>query len=170
MNIRYRFGAWTGAAALAALGMSAAAAHAQDAVERCRQSADDQARIACLEAALQQQSEPAPAVVPPPAEPSAAAPSRELGAEQVAARASVRSAEPSERVQARLAAAETIPFRRLQLTLDNGQVWRQIEGDTQRVSVRADTDTSVEIWEARIGGYRMRLNELARTIRVERVR
>ncbi|TRO89011.1 hypothetical protein FKB34_15020, partial [Glycocaulis profundi] len=69
MRAGHRLSIW--AAAVALVGLCTAAAQAQDdAVERCREAADDQARIACLEAALRQQSGPAPAAPPaPPGEP-----------------------------------------------------------------------------------------------------
>lgn len=63
-----------------------------------------------------------------------------------------------------------VPYRRLQITLDNGMIWRQIEGDVQRLRIDEDDASTVEIWETRLGGYKLRFNDLARTIRVERIR
>lgn len=96
-----------------------------------------------------------------------------FGAEQVAARnAPPRSQSDAqqERLAARVASVSTVPYQRLEVTLDNGQVWRQIAGDNQRITERHANGSSVEIWEARLGGYQMRLNEISRTIRVERIR
>ncbi len=95
-----------------------------------------------------------------------------FGASQVAARTATRATTEAsaERMTARIANVSTVPFERLEVTLDNGQVWRQIAGDRQRLNERHVQGNSVDIWEARLGGYQMRLNEIARTIRVERIR
>lgn len=167
----------------------------QEAVERCRAAASDEARIACLEAALagdhgdEDGAEPAP----PSTEPAALRPALpestdrtaareplnpasrtadDLGAEQLRS----RNRTPEERAEEleaasglRVARYGTVPFRRLQVYLENGQVWRQIQGDTQRLRVDLDRNQTVDITESSLGGYRLRLNEMRRTIRVERV-
>ena len=56
------------------------------------------------------------------------------------------------------------------MTLENGQVWRQIKGDTQQVRVDLERNQTVDIEESSLGGYKLRLNEMRRTIRVERVK
>lgn len=149
-----------------------------DPIERCRQADSDQQRIACLEQALrgtEAELEPAAPKTSrePPLETTEPAASRiaDMGAEQVSARSSrARSDEPALRLQAAVHNVEVIPYQRLQITLDNGHVWRQIRGDTQRIQARRASEQTVEIWESNLGGYRMRLNEMARTIRVERIR
>lgn len=95
-----------------------------------------------------------------------------FGAEQVAARNASRtpSQASEERLAARVVAVATVPYQRLEVTLDNGQVWRQIAGDSQRIAARHVNGNSIELWEARLGGYQMRLNDISRTIRVERIR
>lgn len=65
---------------------------------------------------------------------------------------------------------DEVPFRRLVVYLENGQVWRQIKGDTQTIRATRDRNQTVDIEESALGGYRLRLNEMRRTIRVERVR
>ncbi len=183
---------------LAAFGPLPLAYAEPDAIERCRQADTDQERIACLEAALrgpqaqvEQEAEPdmsdepvksekpeiaaeqtSPEKTAPPATaPEGATRSIDLGAEQVSARESRgRPSEPLPRMNAAVRSVEVIPFRRLQVTLDNDQVWRQIRGDTQRINERRAREQTVEIWESNLGGYRMRLNEMERTIRVERIR
>lgn len=97
----------------------------------------------------------------------------QFGASQVAARTASRtpaSHTPSDRLAARIAQVSIVPYQRLEVTLDNGQVWRQIAGDRQRLNERHVDGNTVDIWEARLGGYQMRLNEISRTIRVERIR
>jgi translation initiation factor IF-1 len=150
----------------------------QRALDRCQGAHSADLRIACLEAELEfaylGRQEPRAAAARPespgePAPPEMAAADR-LGAAQVAARTARRAPEDPGRMTARVEQAEVVPYRRLQVQLDNGQVWRQIQGDTQRITIRGADPLTVEIWEARAGGYQMRLNELGRTIRVERLR
>lgn len=94
-----------------------------------------------------------------------------FGASQVAARTTSRATEtPSQSLDARITGVSVVPYQRLELTLDNGQVWRQIAGDSQRINERHADDNTVSIRETRLGGYQMRLNEISRTIRVERIR
>lgn len=94
-----------------------------------------------------------------------------LGSEQVARRAGVRptSAE-AERLLAMIVASERTHPNRLQVYLEDGQVWRQIQGDTQVVELRRDARLSAEIWPSGLGGYRMRLPSIGRVLKVERIR
>lgn len=100
-----------------------------------------------------------------------------LGAEQVNARRSNRrsvqlAAAEVDRVDSAIAVFEVIPYERLEITLANGQVWRQISADNQRVAtrMRQNRDYTASIQEGRLGGYQLRINELSRIIRVERIR
>ena len=70
----------------------------------------------------------------------------------------------------RVAAYEAGPYGKLIITLENGQVWRQIKGDTQQIKVDLDRNQTVDITESPISGYKLRLNEMRRIIRVERVK
>jgi hypothetical protein len=94
-----------------------------------------------------------------------------LGAEQVEAR-NRSTSEDEEIVNATVVDFDFVGYRRLLVQLDNGQIWRQIDGD--RVSVdrglRHDDPFDVEMWGTRLGGYRMRILPLNRTIRVERLK
>jgi hypothetical protein len=96
-----------------------------------------------------------------------------IGAEQVRAR-NETSAEIAARLASvsglKVAAYSEVPFQRLQVELENGQIWRQISGDTQHVRVDLQRNQTVDIEESRISGYRLRLNEMRRTIRVERIK
>lgn len=152
-------------------------------VETCRKTASDAERIACLEAALigttatdtepnlrserRERGEPdrTPVTSPEPID--------GIGAQQVRSRnqtsADLNASLETARGQ-RVAEYVEVPYRRLQVELENGQVWRQISGDTQRLRVDLDRNQTVDIEESRIGGYRLRLNEMGRTIRVERIR
>jgi len=108
-----------------------------------------------------------------PAAPVTSAP--ELGAEQVAARTATRQNTPSAEVERQVfqvTSTRTVPYEKLEVSLSNGQVWRQIKGDTQKIRVprKYRDGLSVEIWSAPVSGYKMRLTELKRTIRVERLK
>lgn len=199
---------------------SAPALAQHPAVVDCRSQGVPQARIACLEAALNALYEPerpasheplprvkrdpeakppaagSPAVVDTqspdaPATISESLPSVErgtarqasviapvqpaaraagLGAEQVEARRGEAAARSASATGLRVQSYATVPYRRLQVTLENGQVWRQIEGDVQRFRVDLERNQTVDIVAAPISGYRLRLNEINRTIRVERIR
>ena len=56
------------------------------------------------------------------------------------------------------------------MTLKNGQVWEQIKGDTRKVRVDLRKNQTVNIEESSFGGYKLRLNEMRREIRVRRVK
>jgi hypothetical protein len=98
----------------------------------------------------------------------------ELGAEQVAnidraaGRAPPRGPEP--RMTAGVVSAREVPYKRLEVELDNGQVWRQTQADENWDSRRYRDPIDVEIWASAFGGYRMRIVEQDRTLRVERAR
>lgn len=146
----------------------------QSVVDDCRKSPSDAERIACLETALLANepsiSEPA-AADPPKAQPADQQPVG-IGAGQVIARNQTREemlAALEEAHGLEVSAYDVVPYERLQVTLANGQVWRQIKGDTQLIRVDLDKNQTVDISESSLGGYKLRLNEMRRTIRVERV-
>lgn len=105
-----------------------------------------------------------------PEQPAAgsAASGAEIGAEQVKS-ANQREAELQRASGLRVARYKQVPFRRLEVHLENGQVWRQINGDTQEVRASMRKNQTVDIEESSLGGYKLRLNEMQRTIRVRRV-
>jgi hypothetical protein len=102
-----------------------------------------------------------------------AADASDIGAEQVEARTISRE----ERIAAlesatglRVASYRMVPYERLVVELENGQVWRQIKGDVQRIRVNMERNQTVDITESSFGGYQLRLNEIRRTIRVQRIK
>jgi len=134
----------------------------QSIVDHCRDTSSDADRITCLEAALlvqelqiEQQTEPAG-----------------IGAEQVIAKTQTRE-ELRENLKAagglQVASYDQVPYERLLVILENGQVWRQIKGDTQKIRVDLKRNQTVDITESSLGGYKLQLNEMRRTVRVERV-
>ncbi len=171
--------------------------NAAEIITRCAAEQDTGERIACLEAALQRETRPTDVeraagsatkadTNEQPNTDSAALPENspsvkevatlpELGAEQVAARTptprETSSPEP-ERQQFAVASTRTVPYEKLELSLVNGQVWRQIKGDNQKIRIprKHRENLTVEIWRAPVSGYKLRLTELRRTIRVERLK
>jgi hypothetical protein len=162
----------------------------QAVIDHCRNAASDADRIVCLEAALlgmeieaaptditqSQIDPPGQKVDPAPADSLGELPESTvvgIGANQVITRTQTQQERIDSLEQARgmsVASYGTVPFQRLLVTLENGQVWRQIKGDTQQVRVDLKRNQTVDIEESSLGGYKLRLNEMRRTIRVERVK
>ena len=95
-----------------------------------------------------------------------------LGFEQVAERSGERQPRVAEtRYAFSVVDADESFFGGLQVQLENGQIWRQQRDDGTRILIlQSDPIENVEIWQSdRFGGYRMRLVDQGRTIRVERV-
>lgn len=162
----------------------------QSVIDHCRNTSTDADRIACLEAALlgkeievapteatRSQIDPTSQEVPL-AGVDVSVESREaevvgIGADQVIARNQTQQERLDNLEEARgmsVASYGTVPVGRLLVRLENGQVWRQIKGDTQQVRVDLERNQTVDIEESSLGGYKLRLNEMRRTIRVERVK
>ena len=179
---------------------AAPAAAQQSVVEHCRDTSSDADQIACLEAALLGRDyavaapTPAARIDSPSMEIDAgvaddaiqAAPVEAaelilaadrtpvgIGAEQVILQNQTRE-DRDEHLESALGEAvagyQHVPYERLVVTLENGQVWRQIKGDTARIRVSLDRNQTVDISESGLGGYKLRLNEMRRTIRVERIK
>lgn len=97
----------------------------------------------------------------------------DIGSEQVAARTMTseeRRVALASATNQRVAQYRMVPYERLVVKLENGQTWRQIKGDVQRIRVNLKKNQTVDITESRLGGYQLRLNEMRRTIRVERIK
>ncbi len=141
-----------------------------DPVAASERDSDDDARNVPepAPAAAQAQANPAPQ----PGSGSGERAAADIGAEQLARRRG-RDDETDPLASASdlvVASFDYVPYDRLQVTLENGQVWLQITGDTQRVRASLRKNRTVDIEESPLGGYKLRLNEMRRTIRVERVR
>jgi hypothetical protein len=113
------------------------------------------------------------ATAPPAArtDESQAATRKELGSEQVARRNEARP-DVEGGVSATVVAFDVVGYRKLLLELDNGQIWRQTNGDRADVAwdLRDERNFDVELRRSGLGGYRMYLAPIDRTIRVERVK
>jgi len=139
-----------------------------DPVAACEREDDDDACNATDPAVAQSQENPAP----PPGSGSGERAAADIGAEQlVRRRGRDDETDPlASAIDLAVASFDYVPYNRLQVTLENGQVWLQISGDTQRVRASLRKNRTVDIEESPLGGYKLRLNEMRRTIRVERVK
>ena len=152
---------------------------------RCAGIADDAERLACFDrtaAMVATQGDPVlssgtPAETAPPPAPSTApaaalppspaadpapAPRRRFGLPE-------RRQEPDSQS---LAVAELSLDRagKLVVTLADGQVWRQLSGDTTDVRLpREGAAQTATVRRAALGSYRMTIEPLGRTVRVKRV-
>jgi len=153
------------------------------AIADCARISSTGDRILCLENALRQLSPDEANATPVSEAPeiengeasvaAAEEPEQSIGDAQVRARNATheqRLSSLESAVQLKVARYSKIPYERLVIELDNGQIWRQIKGDVQRIRVNLDRNQTVDIMQSAIGGYQLRLNEIRRTIRVERVR
>ncbi len=158
-------------------------------IEHCRGTSSDADRITCLEAALLGQERlidtSTRTQVDPPSLELDAGPAADavepvpkaapvgIGADQVIARNQTREDMIEQLEEARgllVVSYDQVPYERLVVTLENGQVWRQTKGDTQNIRVDLQRNQTVDITESSISGYKLRLNEMRRTVRVERVK
>ena len=62
------------------------------------------------------------------------------------------------------------PFGRVIVFLDNGQVWRQIDGDTDHVRFKKGVENMVEISRGAIGSYVLTVNDAGVGVKVRRVK
>lgn len=165
-------------------------------IDRCKQTSSESDRIACLEAALLDKEPPsatqetaampveAQAQIDPPGMELDAGPADDtiasaeslptgIGAEQVIANNQTKAEHKEVRQKAQgmvIAKYEWVPYERMVVTFENGQVWRQIKGDRTRIRTSLERNQTADITESGFGGYMLRLNEIRRTIRVERIR
>lgn len=160
-NLRpLRVGSVTLAAALAIAG---GALTAQDTDSDCAQFEGAQ-EIACLREALARTQQ---ALVE--AEKALEASEVALGAEQAARRAGLPAPKEDQRFTSVIVASERAHPNRLLVRLENGQVWRQIQGDTQIVLLPSNGRVNAEFSRSGFGGYRMRLPDMGRVVKVERL-
>lgn len=95
----------------------------------------------------------------------------ELGLEQVEAR-NTRQRDPEERIKAEVVEFDFVGRQKLRVRLANGQIWKQTNADRPNHyrALRNKEGFSVELWETGLGGYRMYIVDIGRTVRVERLK
>ncbi|MEJ2513640.1 MAG: hypothetical protein P8080_02330 [Gammaproteobacteria bacterium] len=174
-------GVWIFLAMLLASGLSPSWAEDDAAVVRCAQIRDDAERLACFDRVARQQREaietpppaPAPAApaqpansTPPPPPPAPASTADDFGAEQTQA-AAAETEDSSKVMRTRIVGYFDGFTGDTELTLENGQVWRQT--DSARLPVQ-ETNPAVVIEKGFFGNYRLSVEGFNRSIRVKRVK
>ncbi len=177
-------------------GLSQSDKQAVVATVSCRDIASDAERLACLDnasAALAKTSivredaegERTPYVfaennavaegtdTPAPTEKaqSETAPEADFGGERLRARKEQREKGRRQSLTAQIVEIVVNPFDKVTVTLDNGQVWRQLDGDDRTVLFPADGPEvyTAQIKQGLFGNYMMKIVERDRTIRVRRI-
>jgi len=178
------------AAVIAAAFVVSGAAHAQTAADKatdaaiaCLDIGDPAERLSCLEAAARDIK--ATRIRKETAEESAAADAMGavIAAEDASedelfgaeALSSSRQAKTEERKKKKLEATvvefRVNPFGVVTAVLDNGQVWRQLNSDDEKLHLpKSDKVFTVTVKKGALGNYMMKVNELKRTIRVKRIK
>jgi hypothetical protein len=62
------------------------------------------------------------------------------------------------------------PFGRFVVFLDNGQIWQQIEGDTDQAHFRKNGGDTVTISRGMLGSYNLRVNDTGLAFKVRRIK
>ncbi|MEE2691164.1 MAG: hypothetical protein VX640_06465 [Pseudomonadota bacterium] len=91
-----------------------------------------------------------------------------FGAETFADKDAVNELEKLSRINAGVAEMQMMEDRRLKITLDNGQVWRQDPDDKIIPAPKDGVERTAEIRRAMFGRYLMTIEPEGRTIRVKR--
>lgn len=76
------------------------------------------------------------------------------------------------RILTHVVSFDFVAIERLRVRLENGQVWRQTDADRPKLSLKLRKLESfdVEMWKTGLGGYRMNILPIGRTVRVKRLR
>ena len=158
---------------------------------RCADLAGDEARLACYDRtaamvrasaaqdpvlsssvpAQTKSAAPAPGTAPsavlPPARAASASP--EEARRRFGLRRRIETQEP-ESITSAVAELALSRAGRAVLTLEDGSVWRQLDGDDRTVRLRREMPSqTVTIKRGALGSYRATIEPLGRTIRVRRV-
>jgi hypothetical protein len=108
---------------------------------------------------------PSQAYVPPPV-PAQRQTVGDFGAERLEENPS--SPKKLERITAEVTAFHADPFGRFTVSLSNGQVWKQIEGDVTVASYRKTTRTAI-IARSFLGSFALKFNDSEKMYKVTRV-
>lgn len=145
--------------------------------DRVAHSANPVATAPAAAAPPQQMAQPAPMQMPQPAPPAAFGynntPSRQTTPEQFGAENVPRPAAAPRPINAIAAAATEIHFTlqgRFVVTLANGQVWQQIEGDVAVPNLRRRIARTVTIRRGALGSYNLTFSDQHGVFKVDRVR
>jgi hypothetical protein len=166
-------------------------------LQRCAGVTEDKARLACYDAlvrpvqeALAKPPEPQEVTHPPTKEeqkswfgfnltglfnssPSQQTTPQQFGSENLpSTKQKVEAAkEEVESISAGITDYAFTPFGKFIVFLDNGQVWRQLQGDSDHAQFRKNAkDNKVTIERGLIGSYNLSVNDSSRVFKVERVK
>ncbi|MEX6633098.1 hypothetical protein [Hyphococcus lacteus] len=149
-------------------------------IDNCRENTDGKKdRIACLEAALRTYIGDTNSIATADSSDQVTAmPNKDqptgLGAEQVVARnqtISETDAKNSEKdVIASLTDFAVTRSGTYVFFLDNGQIWKQKPADSNRFRLSKKRDYTVKVSQGALSGYRLEIEEMRRSMLVERIK
>ena len=139
-----------------------ASAQSTDAILKCRAIADKEQRLTCYDGVAD--------AVKPAVSPEAAAQAKEaaFGAEKLPAKARAAEEEKLDTLDAAIARIRSDPSGNTIFDLDNGQTWRVLSGTLALPPIHVGD--AVQLSRASLGGYRLKLIDVGRTVQVKRVR
>ena len=167
--------------AFALPGATAYADELRDKLSTCNDLTDADARLACYDAAVDRSrqsaaSGPAPAA-PQPAAPAQAEPAKtgagtlsqedlfgKSGDEMERTVQEATGSAPIDSLGATISKLQRYSYDKVLITLDNGQVWKQIDGSSLRLRV----GDAIEIERASLGSFMLKKQGSKRTMRVSR--
>jgi hypothetical protein len=196
---RILFAVFCGAAIACQFGTASASPRDEvlDGLQKCAGVVEDKARLACYDAlvrpaqaALSRPPEPQEVTHPPTQEeqkswfgfdlnglfnssPSQQTTPQQFGSERLpSTQQKVEAAkEEVESISAGVTDYAYTPFGKFIVFLDNGQVWRQLQGDSDHALFRKNAkDNKVTIERGLIGSYNLSVNDSTRVFKVERVK
>jgi hypothetical protein len=93
-----------------------------------------------------------------------------FGGEDYADKDALEDIERMSRIASGVASHKVNANGMLSFTLDNGQVWRQVDGDRRIRALKTGVPYTVEIRRLMLGRYEMKIEPTGSTIRVERMK
>lgn len=166
----------TGALCLMAVGVAQAKPNPKKAFEAgmgCREISDAADRLLCFDKAFENdqavdqvmsEKEVEIATVIPP--------TREELVEDFGKETLKKKADKDDKIdsfEAAITNVEKNPFGKLTITLENGQVWRQLDSDKKLMRTTVSRMKTAKIKRAMLGSYKLRIEPLGSTITVRRV-
>jgi len=167
-----------------------------DGMAKCAAIADNSARLACFDALVPQvkAAQAAPPETAPPADtrawydpsrifgisPSQQTTPEQFGSENLTAPTPPppKPGEPAppappqalDSITAKVTDYALNPFGRITVFLDNGQIWRQLDGDTDHAHMHGGGGNTVEISRGMLGSYDMVINGVGVALKVQRIK
>lgn len=95
----------------------------------------------------------------------------QFGKERTAEHQAIREREEIDSITAGVTEVSFTPFGQFIVFLDNGQVWRQLQGEAERAHFKSNTkENTVTISHGAIGSYNLQLNGSVKFYKVTRVK